>query len=584
MVLRSHWLPDKSEVVAERGMVVAKHPLAADAGIEILAEGGTAIDAAVATGFALTVVKPMMTGIGGIGFLLAHDAATDAQWCFDGAPRAPLAAAPDCYAVEGANSDGIGLFRVRGDENFSGHRSVAVPGVVAVLCAAHARFGSLPLMRVLEPAIRLAAEGFPADWATVAHTANAMGLLRRNRAAAAVFLPNDQPPGWGPPATILRQTDLAQTLRQIARQGADGFYRGEVAEAVAHDMAEHGGWITREDLARYPCRVDPPLRARYRDVEVLTAPMPCGGTTMLQTLRLLERFDVAAAGHNTPRALHLFAEAARRAFADRFHYLGDPEFVRVPLAGLLSDGHIDQLAALIDERETGFASGPDDPEPWVRYAAQPPTGDPWRHEGAGRPAALVGAHPGGDDDTCTTHFSVVDARRNAVSCTITAAGMFGSGVMSPTTGILWNNGMTWFNPLPGAANSIAPGKRALTNMTPALVLRDGRPFVAVGAPGGRKIINAIAQVISNVVDHRMTLQQAITAPRIDASANETLADVRIDPATVAGLESLGHRVRVVEDTPVQANFARPLGVLIDPTDATLRSGLDAIHMAEARGL
>ena len=584
MVMRSRWLWDKSEVVAERGMVVAKHGLAADAGIEILQEGGNAVDAAVATGFAIAVVKPMMTGIGGIGYLLAYEAATGEQWCFDGAPRAPLAARPDIYGVEEESTDGIALFRVRDDENKVGHRAVAVPGVVAILCEAHARSGRLPLARVLEPAIRLAAEGWPVDWLTVAHTANGMRVLQRNQHAAAIFLPDDRPPAWGPPAERLVQRDLAETLRRIARGGADGFYRGEVAEAIEQDMRDHGGLITREDLARYPRRVERPLGVHYRGVEALIPPMPCGATTALETLRILERFDVAAAGHNTVDGLHLFVESARRAYADHFHYLGDPEFVPVPLAGLLSDGHADELAALIDAERATPTAPEGTPQPWVHFASSAPEGDPWRFEPGGgpeqTPVAVAGAS---DDDTCTTHFAVVDRERNAVCCTITSAGLFGAGVVTPGTGILWNNGMTWFNPVPGAANSIAPGKRALTNMSPTMLMRDGRPWVLIGAPGGRKIIHAVAQIVSNVVDHRLPLQAAITAPRVDASANETLADIRLDPAVIDGLRARGHRVRVVEDSTAESMFSRPLGILIDD-QGRLHSGLTPAHMAEARAL
>jgi len=584
MITRSHSLPNKSAVTATRAMVVAKHALAADAGIEILAEGGNAVDAAVATGFVLTVVKPGMVCIGGVGFLLAHDAGRGESWCFDGAPRAPLAATPDLYTVEGEQSDGIGLFTVRDDENKEGHRAVAVPGLVAALCTAHERLGRLPLARVLEPAIRLADQGWPVDWLTVAQIANGMRLLARNVAAAAIFLPGGFPPAYGPPADRLTQRDLAETLRQVARHGADGFYKGDVAHAVEDDMRAHGGLVTAEDLARYPRRVERPHSTTYRGQTLLFPAMPCGATTAAETLTILERFDLAAAGHNTADALHLLIEATRRAFADRFHYLGDPEYLPVPLDGLLAGGHADALAALVDRELLSLAATSEDPAPWVRFSAEAPAGDPWKFSAGARPErALAGVAPAADDDTCTTHFAVMDAEGNAVSCTITAAGLFGAGVVTPGTGIHWNNGMTWFNPLPGTANSIAPGKRALTNMTPMIVLRDGHPSLLVGAPGGRKIINAVTQIISNVVDHGMPAQAAVAAPRVDASANETLADIRLDPAVIDALRARGHDVRVVQDTPVEANFSRPVAILLGE-DGRLHSGLAPAHMAEARGL
>mgnify|MGYP001403147918 CR=1 FL=1 len=583
MTVRSIWIPDKTEVVAERGMVVAKHPLAAEAGIEVLQEGGNAVDAAVAMGFALTVVKPMMTCIAGIGYLLAHDAARGEQWCFDAAPRAPLAAHDHCYEVIGENTDGIGLYRVRGDENFEGHRAAAVPGLVAALCTAHERLGRLPRERVLEPAIRLAAEGWTVDWATALHAANAMPGLARNSAAAEIFLPGGFPPRSDAPASVLKQTDLAETLRRIAKFGADGFYSGDVAHAIADDMREHGGWITAEDLARYPRHVDAPRRVSYRGVTVLLPPMACGATTAAETLKILERFDVAGAGHNTVAGLHLFIEAARRAFADRFHYLGDPEVVPVPLDGLLSEEHADELAALVNRERASFMSEPGDPEPWARFAAERPAGDPWRFEAQQRATSFAGAGAAQPDDSCTTHLATVDAERNAVCLTITAAGLFGAKVVSKGTGVLWNNGMTWFNPRPGAANSIAPGKRALTNMTPLILLRDGKPWVLIGAPGGRKIVNAITQIVLNVVDHGLGMQAAVGAPRIDASANEALADERLDPAVVEELRARGHRLREVADSPGAASFSRPLGIMIDPATNRLHSGLTPFHLAEARG-
>ena len=580
MTQRTVWLPDRSEIAVEHGMVVAKHPLAVEAGIAVLQQGGNAADAAAAMGFVLAVVKVMWTSLGGVGFLLAHDAARGEQWCFDGAPRAPLACRPDSYDVIGPAAEGIALYSVRGDENAVGHRSAAVPGVVAMLCAAQQRLGRLPLAQLLEPAIRLADDGFQPDWNTTLWIAGAMAKLSANPAAAAVFLPDGRPASWLN-ETPLRQPALARTLRAIAAEGADGFYRGEVARLIADDMRAHGGWIAEDDLANYPRLAEPPLRVRYRDLDICLPPMPCGATTAAETLRILDRFDVARAGHNTPEGLHLFIEASHRAFADRFHYLADPEFVPVPLRGLLSEGHAAELAATIDSVRTTDPTAPGDQEPWVRFDATPPPGDPWRFEDVARRGAL----PGGAVDSVdsTTHFAVVDDERNAIACTLTTAGIFGAGVVTPGAGVCWNNGMTWFNPLPGTANSIAPGKRALTNMTPLLVLRGGKPYLVLGAPGGRRIINAITQIVLNVADHGLGMQAAITAPRIDASANLTIADERLDPAVVAALDARGHRVAVRADGPGAAPFSRPLGILIDPADGRMHSGATPFHIAEARG-
>jgi gamma-glutamyltranspeptidase/glutathione hydrolase len=580
-MLRSRWMPDKSEVVAEEAMVVAKHPLAAEAGIDILKAGGNAMDAAVAMAFVMCVVKPMMTGIGGIGYVVAHDGRTGDAFVVEGPPRAPLAATPDMYEVTDVDTRGIALYRVKDDANDRGYRAVAVPGNVALLCAAHRRLGQLPLAAVLEPAIGIAEDGFVPDWFTTLHIGNAMPDLARSPAAAAVFLPGGFPPRFNDDPPKLRQADLGRTLRLIVRDSAGGFYRGEVAEAIEADFRAHGGLITRDDLAAYEARVVAPFRGRYRDLEVLIPRMPCGATTALETLNIMDRFNLRAAGHNTVEGLHLFVECARRAFADRFSYLGDPEVVPVPLQGILSGGHADELAAGIDPKRASAV--PADAEPWVHFATTLPASDPWKWDPQTPSGPAPAAAPPAADDTCTTHLAAVDGERNAVACTITAAGLFGARVMTAGTGILWNNGMTWFNPLPGAANSIAPGKRAVTNMTPIILRRRDRPVLAVGAPGGRKIINAITQVIANVVDHGLGTQAAVTAPRVDASASVVLADARLDAAVVEGLRERGHRVEVVEESPAASSFARPLTIAID-ADGRLHSGLAPFHIAEARGL
>ena len=577
-ILKSQWLPDKSEVVAERALVVAKHPLAVQAGIDILRAGGNAIDAAVAMGFVMIVVKPAMVCLGGIGFMVIHQANGE-PLVVEGPPRAPLAARPDMYEIEGVDTRGIGLYRTKGEANDRGHTAVAVPGNVALLTAAHARLGRLPLAAVMESAIGIAHDGFVVDWLFTTYVGDAMSRLRENAGAAAVLLPDGCPPRYGDGAAPFRQRDLAQTLRLIARDGAAGFYQGEVAEAIEQDFRAHGGLITREDLARYEATITAPLRGRYRGHEVLIPAMPCGATTALETLHLLDRFDLGSLDHNSAEELHLFIECARRAFADRFHYLGDPEVVSVPLAGLFSDGYADEIARSID-RERASATPPQ--EPWAHYSQQAPAGDPWRWDGQPRPTNGHRPDPALDDSSCTTHLAAVDADRNAVTCTITAGSMFGAKVLTPGTGVLWNNGMSWFDARPGSANAIAPGKLAVTNMTPLIVRRDGRPVLLAGSPGGRKIINAVTRVVSNVLDHGLGAQAAVTAPRVDASANTVAADARLDPAVVEELRARGHQVNVVEESPVGSAFSRPLAITIDEQDR-LHSGLSPFHITEARG-
>ena len=581
MTQRSRWWPQKEEVVSEHGMVVAKHPLAAEAGIEMLKQGGNAIDAAGATGFAISVVEPMMSCTAGVGFMVIHLAQQGRNVAVEYPPRAPKAATPNMYRLTGQPGTGISVYEVEGDENIEGYRSIAVPGTVAGLCLAHERYGTLPLEQVLEPAIAYASDGFDISWYLALCISNSMRALQRFPASAAVFLPDGRPPVSSPaPPEQLVQRDLAQVLRLIAKQGPAGFYRGDVAAAIEADMRAHGGLITRDDLASYEAMVRAPRCITYRDYSVLAAALPHGGTTMLQTLHILSQLDLNNVVHNTPAYLHRFIEAARHAFADRYYHLGDDEMVEVPIDGLLSGDYAASLAAQIDPRKTQFGHL-GNTEPWAHYATQA-LHAPWAYEGRRMPegAAVPSLAPDGD---CTTHFGVVDQDRNLVSCTQTAVGLFGSKVVTPELGLLWNNGMIWFNPKPGASNSIAPWKRPLTNMAPLVALQEGRPSMSIGAPGGRRIINCNAQVFLNVAQFGLGMQEAIAQPRVDVSTQHVVVDSRMAPETIEALAALGHPIEIVDETAADSHFATPLGIRVDPARGTLHSGVDVFRIAEARG-
>lgn len=581
MAVQSQWWPQKAEAVAEQGMVVAKHPLAAEAGLEMLRQGGNAIDAAVATGFVISVVEPMMSCLAGVGFMVIHLAKEQQSVVVEYPPRAPRAARPDMYTVLERPSTGLSVYEVAGAANVDGYQAIAVPGTVAGLCLAQQRFGRLPLQQVLAPAIGYAADGYPVNWYLALCMSNSMDMLQRFPAAAAVFLPHGRPPKSSPqPAEKLVQRDLAEVLRRIARQGAAGFYEGEVAAAIAEDMQANGGLIRREDLAAYSAVVRAPRRLRYGPYDVLTADIPHGGTTAMQTLNILGQMDLTGLAHNSPAYLHRLIEASRHAFADRYYYLGDRECVDVPVDGLLSPAYARALAEQIHPRVAGMGQERGT-EPWVQYAMQA-LHDPWAYEGRRRPQETpeLSVAAGGD---CTTHFGVVDNERNMVSCTQTAVGLFGSKVVTPGLGLLWNNAMVWFNPKPGAANSVAPWKRPLTNMAPLLALQAGQPVLSLGAPGGRRIINCNTQVFLNVAQFGMGIQEAIGQPRVDASGRDTLVDSRMDAATLAALTTMGHHVQVVEETAADVNFATPLGILVDQARGTLHGGVDVFRIAEARG-
>ena len=577
MNARSVWRPDKDEVVVEHGAVAAAHPIAAQVGVDVLKSGGNAVDAAVATGFCLNVIEPWNSSVAGHGQMIVHMATERRSVAVDYGHRAPRAATAGMFNVIGQTVKGNGIYEVEDRANAVGHRSVGVPGVSAGMCRAHELFGSLPLERLLEPAVHYAREGFEADPTTSLTFARNMPLLVQYGEAARIFLPDGFPP---PPGARVFQRDLADTLERIGREGKDALHRGEIAAAIDEEMNRNGGLLSAQDLADYEAQVLDPVRTSYRSYELLGSPVPSGTITTLQTLNLMESFDLRSLAHGSPEQLHLFIEAARHAFADRYSFVGDPDFVPSPLDGILSKEYAQEVARSID-REAARLEDERELQPWVAYADSP-LHDPWPFDPQPRPVGSLSSSPPSEGD-CTTHFSIIDRDRNMVACTQTAVAQFGSGVVVPGTGVLLSNGMTVFNPMPGAANSIAGYKRAMNNMSPVLLLRDGRPFLALGAPGGRRIVCRIANIISNVVDFGMSIQEAITAPSVDAAERETLADHRIDPQTVETLAAMGHNVKIVPEPFTGGGFARPRGVMIDPATGLLHAGVQPIGPDEARG-
>ena len=574
---RSVWRPDKDEVVVEHGAVATAHPIAAQVGVDMLRSGGNAVDAAIATGFCLTVIEPWNSSIAGHGQMIVHVASEGRSIAIDYGHRAPGAATAGMFRVIGQTVVGNGIYEVEDRANAVGHRSVGVPGVTAGMCRAHELFGSLPLERLLEPAVHYAREGFEADVTTCLMGSMFMPKLAGHDEAARVFLPDGHPPA---PGAKIVQRDLADTLERIGREGRDALHRGEVAAAIDEEMRRRGGVLSAQDLADYEAQVLEPARTSYRGYELLGTPAPAGTITTLQTLNILEGFDLRRLARGSPEHLHLFIEAARHAFADRYGFAGDPDFVPVPLDGILSREYAREIARSID-REAAGLEGERERQPWIAYAGSP-LHDPWQYDPQPRPERAAHASPPSEGD-CTTHLSVIDRDRNMVACTQTAVAGFGSGVVVPGTGVLLPNSMVVFNPMPGAANSIAGFKRGLNNMTPVLALRDGQPFLTVGAPGGRRIMCRIAHVLSNVIDFGMSIQEAITAPSVDAAERETFVDHRIDPQTVDALARMGHNVEVVPEPSTGGGFSRPRGVMIDPGTGLLHAGVQPTGPDEARG-
>lgn len=540
------WILDRIEAVGSAGMVAAKHPIAAEVGADVLRHGGNAIDAAVTMAFVVGVVEPFMSGIGGGGFLVAHFPDNAEGVVVDYSMVAPRAAAPDMYPlVEGKDSGLFGWPSVERDANIVGYRSIAVPGAVAGLALSLERFGTMSLDQALKPAIRHAEEGFPISWHTTLMVSIDLQYLNQFPATREIFtndgLPPSPMPGMGAP---LRQPDLARTLRLIAADGPSAFYEGEIAQAIASDIQANDGLITGDDLRSYRAEVTTPLRGTYRAHDVLTTPTASGGPSVLETLNLMEQVDLRALGHNSGAALHHLAECCRQAFVDRFAYLADPATVDVPIEHLISKDYAAEAARSFEsERARSVAAAGDRKRLGVRHDLSP-------------------SEPGyGQGQTTTTHISVIDKHGNAVSLTQTLLGGWGSRVVVPGTGVLLNNGMMWFDPEPGRPNSVGPFKKPLANMAPVVLLHDDHAMLSLGAMGGRKILNAVPQIISNIIDHDMGIQAAITAPRIDYSTRSLMASSRIPAEVLAHLRALGHPVEIVDESPLSFAFASPVGVL-----------------------
>ena len=570
-MIRSRLDVTKTTPLAPRGMVTAEHPLGADVGAQILMAGGNAVDAAVATAFAMTVVEPFMSTIGGSGIMVVYLARRGETVALDFNGCAPLAARAEMFPLgEGVSTALFAWPRVQGDANVFGPLSVAVPGSVAGLTEALARWGTMPLRDVLAPAIGLARDGFVPDWYVALTTAKYIHELADFPESARTYLRHGRSV-YRPPtieyADRVAYPDLARSLELIARGGADAFYRGPIAEALVAHMREMGGLIAEADLASYRVRIGVPLASRYRDLDVMWSPGATGGVTALEILNILNEFSPDRASWQTPGGLHHRAQAIHQAFLDRLTYLGDPEVVKgIPWERLASEDHARAAAREIRRARSGASVSPGA----LGEGTHGPRGG---LAGASRPLQ-------GRDD-CTTHVCAVDRERNMVSLTHTAVSTFGSRMVVPGTGILLNNGMIWFDPEPGRPNSVAPGKRAMVNMVPALAFKRGRPYLAVGAPGGRRIISAIPQVIANLADGAPSAQAAIEAPRVHTEGGVLEVDGRVGVKALRDLARRGYQLVARDETYASSFFAKPVAIRL--TRRGLEAGLDPLRPAAAAG-
>jgi len=541
----------RPDCVAENGMVASKHPLIGEAGVKMMRRGGTAVDAAIAAAFMDCVVEPASNGIGGEGVMAIHLESGE-NVIVDYVGRPAKSCTPDMYELTEDTEPGwMGWRKVKGNANVYGYRSSTTPGTVAGLTEALERYGTMSLKEVMGPAIAVAREGFVPGRGVTASIASRMRLFSAFPEWRRIYLIDGQYP-YRPSSvtaknpTKLVQSDLARSLASIAEEGADAFYRGWIAEAIAEEMERGGGLVTLEDLDIYEPIVHTPEPGSYRGYDVVYDPSH-SGVTMMQILKILEGYDIASLGFSTPETVHLMAEAVGLAFADRFKYLGDPECIRTPQKALASDSYAEEVRKRISLNEA--------------CAVEP--GDPWPHE-----------------PECTTALAVGDRAGNLVCVNQTLVDGFGSGIVVPGTGIAMNNGMYGLDPEPGHANSIDGRKRRIQNVCPTILLRDGESFMSVGAPGGRKIQVSVAHVVVNVVDHGMGIQDAIEAPRLFRETSTVYVDNRHPPEVREGLLERGHDLVWVDRE--RYGWGRPVGVVVDPETGLLHGGVQChLNMHES---
>ena len=528
-----------------KGMVVAPQPLAAEEGVIALRKGGNAVDAAVTAALVQGIVDPLNCGIGGFGSMHIFIKEGGENIILDFTSKAGARARSDMWVNEilGPARDGVG-FLLRNDVNELGYQSIGIPGTVLGLYDSLTRYGTWSWQEALEPAIGYARNGYRVppeqalEWRVKypAGRPDALARLTHTQAAAKIFSKNGELLEAG---DLVVNEELARTMEELASRGPDSFYRGHIAAQIIQDVERNDGLITGQDLATFESSVQEPVRGTYRGYTVACAPPPWGGVVLIEILNILEEYDLSKLGFNSPEYIHIVSQAMKASFADRNRFLGDPAFVDVPVEQLISKRHARRWKERIDRGEkidVGFDRS---------------------REGSN-----------------TTHLSVVDEAGNCVSLTHTLG--YGSGVVTPGLGFMYNNFMIAFDPVPGGPNSIASGKMRTTGGSPTIVFKDGAPYMVLGAPGGTRIISAVLQTILNVIDRGMTILEAVSAPRIDCQGEITDVEGRIPRWVCEGLSARGHQV--VRDLASYGVYpttaARVHAILIDETRGRLSGGAD----------
>ena len=550
--------PDYTEendvATGNEGMVVSAHPLASETGYNILNNGGNAMDAAIAMQYVLTVAEPMMSGLGGGGFMMVHEGETGKTSIINSRERAPGGADSEMFL----DDEGEAL---PFEERVRSGKSVGVPGTLRGLEHAHAQWGTIDMNELIAPAISIAEEGFAIDDFLANQISDNAEKLQAT-AAKDVFFEDEEALKEG---DVLVQKDLAKTLGLIRDNGIDYFYNSEISEATANAVQEFGGSMTKEDLSNYQVTQDEPIWGEFNGYDIATMPPPSsGGVFMLQMLGMLDDFGLSQYDSKSAEKYHLLAEAMHLAYADRAEYAGDPEFVDVPVEGLLNPDYIDERKNLISLDEVN---------------ENPEAGNPWDYQ-EGKDEVENVEQPNDKVDGQTTHFSVADKFGNVVSYTTTIEQVFGSGIMVPGYGFMLNNELTDFDAEPGGANEVQPNKRPLSSMTPTIVFDNGTPVMTAGSPGGQTIITSVLQTIINTYEYNMDIHSAVTEPRIFSSDIESYRfEEGVPEEVIQSLNEMGHNFE--DESEAIGNVS---SIKIDPDTGEYSGATDRNRNGAAFGL
>jgi gamma-glutamyltranspeptidase/glutathione hydrolase len=517
------------DVVSKNGMVASAHPLASQAGEKILESGGNAIDAAVATAFTLSIVEPNASGLGGGGFVVFKMAEQPNVMMLDYREKAPLATVPENYYRTAESFDSLCNL---------GGPVVGVPGMVAGLFMLHQKYGSLPIEKVLQPAIDLGNQGLEVSSKLAAIITLKYDLISKYELTSQVFLADFLPPEEG---SMIKNDQLPLTIKMLIKKGIKEFYEGDIGGSIVKSVGENGGWMDSEDLKEYQPKFRDVIHGTYRGYDIYSCPPPGSGICLIQLLNILEGYNLKEIGQNTIQYYHLLAEAMKMIFIDREAYLGDPDFTNVPVRELGDKVYAALLRGKIKPDTAIFDYKP------LQVSA--------------------------DESGNTSHLSVIDQQDNMVALTQTINNWFGSGIMSEGTGILLNDEIRDFSRQPENQNSIFPGRRPASSMSPTIVFKDGKPFLTIGTPGGTRIISALAQTLINIIDFHMSIDDAIEAPRIHSIGDKLYIERRISEEIIKELTALGHHVEIKKD--FDNYFGGAQGILINQETDLLHGGADS---------